>query len=537
MKQAGSQRSSADELVALVKGLSAQVESLTARVAVLEAENAELRLDNAALRQENAVLRQDNAALRAENTALRRRLGLDSTNSSTPPSKDSLAAQGKRKTQRSQRVRSKDRKPGGQPGRAGSGLTPAITPDKTETAPPPRECSGCGEDLADGRDAGTSWTQVWDIPPVRLEKVHYLLPRRTCSCCGKTTTASVPFGQAGAVTYGPVVNAAAILLSSAGNVPVERTAMLMAAMLGSPVSSGFVARAHERFAQKLDAAGFDTAMRDALAVEEVLHADETPVKVARTDLDEDGRPVPGSPHVVVLRTPHARLAWYRALPARTKEALRNLGLLNTDKLPGGFTGYLVRDDYSAWHQFDGTVAGVQQCVAHLFRHLQGVLDLDPVVQAWAGKTREVLREAQAAVQAAIVAGDDQLDPEVLAEFRGRYDKYITQGRLTNRLRDWDKGNHPGYTLATRLRDKADQVWLFTTVFSVPWTNNPAEQALKSPKLHQKVSGYWHTLATLARFCTVRSYLTSAVNHGLTAIDAIERALTGNPWMPPHTTAT
>jgi transposase len=28
---------------------------------------------------------------------------------------------------------------------------------------------------------------------------------------------------------------------------------------------------------------------------------------------------------------------------------------------------------------------------------------------------------------------------------------------------------------------------------VPWTNNAAEQALKSPKRHQAVSGYWHTL--------------------------------------------
>jgi hypothetical protein len=81
----------------------------------------------------------------------------------------------------------------------------------------------------------------------------------------KTTTASVPFGQAGAVTYGLNVNATAIALSSAGNVPVERTAMPMAALLGSPVSSGFVVRAHERFADKLDAAGFDGAMRDALA--------------------------------------------------------------------------------------------------------------------------------------------------------------------------------------------------------------------------------------------------------------------------------
>ncbi|MEC3974523.1 IS66 family transposase [Amycolatopsis sp. H20-H5] len=486
---------------------------------------------------DNAALRQENVALRTENTALKRGLGTDSTNSSVPPSQDSPAAKGKRRARQSQRLRSKDRKPGGQPGRAGSGLTPAVTPDRAETALSPRECSGCGGDLADGRDAGTTWAQVWDIPPVRLEKVHYVLPKRRCSCCGTTTTAQVPFGQPGAVTYGLTVNAAAILLSSAGNVPVERTAMLMAALLGSPVSSGFVARAHERFAQKLDAAGFDRAMREALAVEEVLHADETPVNVVRKNTDEDGVPVVGSPHVVILRTPQARLSWYRALPARSKKALCDLGLLNTDGLPGGFTGYLVRDDYSAWHQFDSTLAGVQQCVAHLFRHLQGVLDLDPDVQAWAGKTREVLREAHAAVDAAVAAGKDRIDPEVLAGLRDRYDKHVRQGRRTNRLRDWDKGYHPGYNLATRLRDKADQVWLFTTVFSVPWTNNPAEQALKSPKLHQKVSGYWHTLTTLARFCTVRSYLTSAVNHGITAIDAIEHALTGNPWTPPRVTAT
>jgi transposase len=501
VEQAGARRPSYDELAALIEGLVARVE-----------------------------------ALEVENAALKRRLGVDSTNSSTPPSQDSPAAKGKRRAQQSQRVRSKERKPGGQPGRKGSGLVPEVKPDRAETVAAPRECSGCGGDLAGGKDAGAAWTQVWDIPPVRLEKVHYVLPKRTCSCCGKTTTAQVPFGQPGAVTYGLNVNAAAILLSSAGNVPVERTAMLMAALLGSPVSSGFVARAHERFAEKLGAAGFDRAMRDALAAEEVLHADETPVNVARKDTDEHGQPAEGCPHVVVLRTPQARLSWYRALPARTKKALCALGLLNTDGLPGAFTGYLVRDDYSAWHQFDSTLAGVQQCVAHLFRHLQGVVDLDPVIQAWAGKTREVLREAHTAVEAAIAEGKDQLDPELLAELRARYDKHITQGRRTNRLRDWDKGNHPGYTLATRLRDKADQVWLFTTVFSVPWTNNPAEQALKSPKLHQKVSGYWHTLATLARFCTVRSYLTSAVNHGLRAIDAIERALTGNPWMPPRTTA-
>jgi transposase len=63
---------------------------------------------------------------------------------------------------------------------------------------------------------------------------------------------------------------------------------------------------------------------------------------------------------------------------------------------------------------------------------------------------------------------------------------------------------------------------------VPWTNNASEQALKGPKRHQAVSGYWHTLTTLAQYCRVRSYLVSARNNG---IHAIYTALNGKPWLP------
>ena len=66
---------------------------------------------------------------------------------------------------------------------------------------------------------------------------------------------------------------------------------------------------------------------------------------------------------------------------------------------------------------------------------------------------------------------------------------------------------------------------------VEWTSNSAERAVKGPKRHQAVSGYWHTQATLGRWCRIRSYLDSAANHGLTALDAITSALAGKPWLP------
>jgi transposase len=143
----------------------------------------------------------------------------------------------------------------------------------------------------------------------------------------------------------------------------------------------------------------------------------------------------------------------------------------------------------------------------------------------------VLREAATAVTAAKADECDHLDPQLLADLRQRYDHAVGWGITTNRHRDWPKGNHPGYNLATRLYDKAEQVWTFTRNLTVPWTNNASEQALKGPKRHQAVSGYWHTLTTLAGYCRIRSYLVSSRGHGVRAIDAIHNALTGNPWLP------
>lgn len=495
-----------------------QLEALVARLtALLEQADAQLAQANARIE-----------ALGTEVAALKAKAGKDSTNSSVPPSKDPIGAKAKRKAAASQRVRSKDRRRGGQPGHEGAGLVPTQDPARTEQVDAPGECLRCGADLADGVDAGACWAQVWDIDPIELMKTHYVLPRRRCVCCRGLTTAVAPFGQAGAVVYGPNVNAAAVLLASQGNVPIEATAGLMAALLGAPVSAGFVARAHERFADVLARAGFDEAMTAALRAEDVLCADETPVNVV-TNMAPDGQAADGSPHVVTVRTPNGRLVWYKAIAARTAEQIARLGVFTA------WYGILVRDDYAGWHQFDATLAGVQQCGAHLIRHLQGVLDLDPTEQKWAGQVQQALRDAARLVEQAR-ATDTSIDATALADARYRYDQGVLVGISANLSRPWPKGNHPGLVLARRLKAKTDQVWLFTTHPKVPWTNNASEQALKSPKLHQKVSGYWQTTLTLARYCRVRSYLVTATNHGLRAIDAIHTALSGKPWLPTPATA-
>jgi transposase len=81
------------------------------------------------------------------------------------------------------------------------------------------------------------------------------------------------------VSYGPVLNAAAVLLSCYGNVPPERSAQVIGMLLGIPVSAGWVDKAAARVNGQLGKAGFDEAMLAALAAEDALAADETPVNV------------------------------------------------------------------------------------------------------------------------------------------------------------------------------------------------------------------------------------------------------------------
>jgi len=509
----------------VTSGSGGQRELVARLRAVVEAKDAE----NAMLRAELEAQRERYRRLELRVAELERRLGQDSTTSGTPPSKDPIGAREQRKAERtrerqsSERERRKDRKRGGQPGHPGAGLARDPDPDERAEVPPPAECSRRGTGLEGAERAGTWWSQVRDVQITRFV-TEYLLPLLTCPCCGKVNAAQAPpWAHPGSVSYGPGINTAAVLLSSYGNVPSERTANLIGMLLGVPVSPGFVDLASERLSARLQDAGFDDAMQAALAGEPALAADETPVNLLdpHAGLAEADA---GAPHVLVVRTPHRGLTWLRALGSRQHAAITAILAF--------FTGFLISDGYGAYQDLLPQLAGVQQCCQHVIRRCRAVTKLGPGgLQSWAADVIGILREAHQAVGEALARGDPALDAELLAKLRQRYDEAAAFGITHNRHRDWHDGNHPGYALGCWLRDYKEQVWLFTREFSVEWTNNCSEQAVKAAKRHQAVSGYWHTPRTLARWCRIRSYLDSAANHGLTALDAVTRALAGDPWLP------
>ena len=109
--------------------------------AVVEAKDAEI----AVLRAELDAARERERRLELRLAELERRLGMDSTDSGTPTSKERIGAkEARRARQQSERERSKDRKRGGQPGHQGKGLARDPDPGEAKTRGRRRSAGAAG---------------------------------------------------------------------------------------------------------------------------------------------------------------------------------------------------------------------------------------------------------------------------------------------------------------------------------------------------------------------------------------------------------
>jgi transposase len=473
--QAGDGRPSYDELAALVIEQARVIAELRARVAALEAENAELK----------------------------RRLGMNSTNSSKPPSSDSPFTKPAPKSLR----RRSGRKPGGQPGHPGSTLALVTDPNERQRHEP-GPCMGCGASLADAPEVGMERRQVFDLPPMTVQVIEHQLIARRCGC-GTTTCGTGPQGVTAPVQYGPRLTAIVLYLYVGQFLSKKRTAQALAELFATPLSDATVAGMAARAADGLD--GFLTEVGDRIAQAEVAGFDETGLRVA------------GKLHWVhCART--GRYTLITCHPKRGTKGIDAAGVL------GRFGGVAVHD---AWAPYD-TYADVehQLCCAHALRELAAVTDTAPTDAdwCWATQAADALVAAQKLVAEATVAGADAIDPDALNEQVRLYRSAVRIGATQTAART-SKVMRKHNALARRLRDRQDDYLRFTTDWRIPPDNNGSERDIRMIKLRQKVSGCLRTLTGARQFCAIRSYLSTAAKHGRTFLDTLVMLAEGRPWMP------
>lgn len=127
---------------------------------------------------------------------------------------------------------------------------------------------------------------------------------------------------------------------------------------------------------------------------------------------------------------------------------------------------------------------------------------------------------------------DRVPPEQAALYLRAYHQGVAVG-LSRHPRTFRTGAQSDATnLLERLRDHAHEYLCFVEDLHVDATNNRAERDQRPVKTQIKISGCHQSEHGAETWLTIRSYVSSAVKHGLTAFDAPRLAMTGEPWMPP-----
>jgi transposase len=439
-------------------------------------------------------LRREIEALRAENAELRRRLGLDSSNSSKPPSSDGLKR--KPRVLKSLRTRSGKRS-GGQKGHRGATLRQVAEPDAIVEHTAER-CAHCQARLLAASKVGEEKRQVFDLPEKPLIVTEHRAAIHDCTACGRRTRAGFPEGVVSPAQYGERIKAAAVYLNAQQLVPEERTAQILEDLFGAAAACG------------ASVAGWVRRKAEALAP---VHRDigacvaAAPVRC----LDETGFRIAGQTRWLHTASTLTH-TFYRAGEPRSA-------------VPEFEGGVVVHDHWRAYYALENVLHAF--CNAHLLRELQAVSEFDK--EPWAEALRTTLLDANEAVQKAKAQGASALPREIVKAFEDRYWAAVREGLALHRsLPTFDpsmnpkkrKKQRPAHNLLIRFKTFKDATLRFLTDFTVPFTNNLAEQDLRMMKVRIKISGGFRTLQGAADFAALRSVISSARKQGLDILKAL-----------------
>ncbi|MCL2426691.1 MAG: IS66 family transposase [Oscillospiraceae bacterium] len=439
---------------------------------------------------------------------LSEQLGMNSRNSSKPPSSDEF----NKPSPKSLRGKS-GKKAGGQPGHKGSHLDITIEPDEI-VLHVPTLCRGCPnhESCVSQACVGETRKVVDAVVTVNVTAHQSLV--LNCPLYGIRYKGEFPEDIKAPVQYGENLQALVVAMNTVGAVSVNRTHEILSGVFGIPLSTGTIVNMVNRCAYGLT--GIIEFIRQRVAESTVGNFDET------------GTNVDGKKHWVHtasnLDFTHLRISANRG----------QIGMDAGGVLPN-FSEIAVHDCWSPYWKYP--LISHALCCAHLLRELIAAQERHPE-QKWATDFIQLILKMKETKEQALEAGETKLSAEKLRAFDMEYDRIIKLAHEENTFPPTGDANtekkrgrkKKGKTLALieRLEKHKVSVCLFINNFDVPFDNNLAERDIRMVKTKTKVSGCFRSLEGAKNYLKIMSFVGTAKKHGKSAFVAIRNAISGNP---------
>ena len=424
---------------------------------------------------------------------LANRLGMNSKNSSKPPSTDN-------DNNKKNKPKGNGNKPGGQKGRIGTTLKRVDKPDVVEVIKLDKRKLPKGN----YKEVGVEKRQVFDIEfkTVVTEYQAQILEDEQ----GKRYIATFPKQITQAAQYGESVKAHAVYLSQYQLLPYDRIKEYFADQLQLPLSSGSLVNFNAQANQLINDLGALDVIKSQLQVSSVLHVDET------------GMNINGAKHWLHTAST-TKWTYFTCHKKRGKEATDDAGVLPN------YQGYLVHDHWKPYFKYDECLHVL--CNAHHVRELEFASEKEK--QVWAKKLQDLLFDTQREVEDAGGRLNYQRAKSRIKEYR----QIINEGEIECPEPKKEPGKRgrvkksKSRNLLERLKNYEKEALRFMVNPDIPFTNNLAENDIKMTKVHQKISGCFRSTEGAINFCAIRSYVSSCRKQNITASTSLNLLFSGH----------
>ena len=428
---------------------------------------------------------------------LNKKLGLNSKNSSKPPSSDPFGrgkGGGKPKGRKGENKKSK---------KNSGALKKKENPDEIKTHKLKGKCNNCGHDLSQLISCGFISRQIWDVI-IRYFIVEHQAEQATC-LCGKKHTANFPEGVSNHIQYSDQVKALVSYFSQYQMIPFERVQEIFKDLFNLPLSEGTIFNSNSQMYNQLGS--FSEQVKNALINGPLGHADETKINIA-------GK----------LKNLHVfsndAYTYLEAHEKRGHQAMDEIGILPF------FKGVLVHDCFSAYFKYDCDHA---LCGCHLLRELTFCEDMEG--SRWAHEMRIFLEDLNE-----LLKGDD-LSKEEKDSLEGEYSDILLRGQLEcppPKVEEIKRKNKisliikekktKSRTLLERLKEKRKEILRFMHDPLVPFTNNLGERDFRMSKVQQRISGCFRSIKNANINARIRSYISTLKKQGIPVLEGLGNAL-------------
>jgi transposase len=371
-------------------------------------------------------------------------------------------------------------------GRAGGGRPLHPNPDQVIIAKA-KVCPHCGDAVS---EAGQSLQAVYEkieVPPVKPIVTRVEQYGGRCARCGQPYMAPVPAGMEPGSPFGASVQSLATYLRYTHAISYERLSALLAQVFGLDISEGGLANLFQGVKGRLDQRVADILTR--LRSSRLICSDETSARVNGQQQWE-----------WVFQNREVCLHVIR--PSRGHRVIQEVMGAHRPTI-------WVSDLYSA--QQNHPAEDWQVCLAHQLRDCQFAIDAGDAV--FAPRMKALLLRAFA-----IHKRRDTLAASTLSQYR-----CDLQRRVDGCLASQPTNAH-GRRLQKRYAKIQDHLFLFLDDATIPPTNNTSEQAIRMSTVFRKVTNGFRSDWGRDLFAAVRSVVNTGKRQGLSAFQAIQRAL-------------